>query len=55
MGVFLPAKTPAETVSNLNNAIREALKKLGATVPPGASEPGAAEKTILQVRITSAQ
>jgi tripartite-type tricarboxylate transporter receptor subunit TctC len=27
MGVFLPAKTPAETVSNLNNAIREALKK----------------------------
>jgi tripartite-type tricarboxylate transporter receptor subunit TctC len=27
MGVFLPAKTPAETVGNLNNAIREALKK----------------------------
>jgi Tripartite tricarboxylate transporter family receptor len=27
MGVFLPAKTPAETVSNLNNAIRKALKK----------------------------
>jgi tripartite-type tricarboxylate transporter receptor subunit TctC len=27
MGVFLPAKTPAETVDNLNNAIREVLKK----------------------------
>jgi tripartite-type tricarboxylate transporter receptor subunit TctC len=27
MGVFLPAKTPAETVGNLNNAVREALKK----------------------------
>jgi tripartite-type tricarboxylate transporter receptor subunit TctC len=27
MGVFLPAKTPAEAVSNLNNAIREGLKK----------------------------
>jgi tripartite-type tricarboxylate transporter receptor subunit TctC len=27
MGVFLPAKTPAETVSSLDNGIREALKK----------------------------
>ena len=27
MGVFLPAKTPTETVGNLDNAIREALKK----------------------------
>jgi tripartite-type tricarboxylate transporter receptor subunit TctC len=27
MGVFLPAKTPTETVGNLNNAVREALKK----------------------------
>jgi tripartite-type tricarboxylate transporter receptor subunit TctC len=27
MGVFLPAKTPTETVANLNNAVREALKK----------------------------
>jgi tripartite-type tricarboxylate transporter receptor subunit TctC len=27
LGVFLPAKTPAETVRNLNNAIHEALKK----------------------------
>jgi tripartite-type tricarboxylate transporter receptor subunit TctC len=27
MGIFLPAKTPAETVENLDSAIREALKK----------------------------
>jgi tripartite-type tricarboxylate transporter receptor subunit TctC len=27
MGVFLPAKTPAETVGDLDNALREALKK----------------------------
>jgi tripartite-type tricarboxylate transporter receptor subunit TctC len=27
MGVFLPARTPTETVGNLNDAIREALKK----------------------------
>jgi tripartite-type tricarboxylate transporter receptor subunit TctC len=27
MGVFLPAKTPTETVGNLNSAVREALKK----------------------------
>jgi tripartite-type tricarboxylate transporter receptor subunit TctC len=27
MGVFLPAKTPAETVGNLDSAIREVLKK----------------------------
>jgi tripartite-type tricarboxylate transporter receptor subunit TctC len=27
MGVFLPAKTPVQTVGNLNNAIREGLKK----------------------------
>jgi tripartite-type tricarboxylate transporter receptor subunit TctC len=27
MGVFLPAKTPTETVGNLNNAVREALTK----------------------------
>jgi tripartite-type tricarboxylate transporter receptor subunit TctC len=27
MGVFVPAKTSAETVRNLNNAIHEALKK----------------------------
>ena len=27
MGVFLPAKTPAEAVGSLNNAVREALKK----------------------------
>jgi tripartite-type tricarboxylate transporter receptor subunit TctC len=27
MGVFLPAKTPTETVGNLKNAVREALKK----------------------------
>jgi tripartite-type tricarboxylate transporter receptor subunit TctC len=28
MGVFLPAKTPAETVGSLNNAIRDGLKKV---------------------------
>jgi tripartite-type tricarboxylate transporter receptor subunit TctC len=27
MGIFLPAKTPVETVGNLTNAVREALKK----------------------------
>ena len=27
MGVFLPAKTPAEAVGNLDSAIREVLKK----------------------------
>ena len=27
MGVFLPAKTPAETVGNLDSAIRQVLKK----------------------------
>jgi len=27
MGVFLPARTPAETVGNLDSAIREVLKK----------------------------
>jgi len=34
---------------------REALKKLGATIPPSAAEPSTGEKTILQVRIAGAQ
>jgi hypothetical protein len=37
------------------NEFREALKKLGASIPPSTSEPATGEKTILQVRITSAQ
>jgi len=37
------------------NEFREALKKLGAIIPPSAAEPNAGEKTILQVRIAGAQ
>jgi len=50
-GILIFAEIPTARLSKF----REALKKLGATVPPGASVPGTAEKTILQVRITSAQ
>ena len=37
------------------NEFRQALKKLGAIIPPSAAEPNAGEKTILQVRIAGAQ
>jgi hypothetical protein len=37
------------------NEFRDALKKLGASVPALATEPNVAEKTILQVRIATGQ
>jgi len=37
------------------NEVRDALKKLGANVPPAGSETSATEKTILQVRIAAGQ
>ncbi|HWY40026.1 MAG TPA: hypothetical protein VNX27_04450 [Chthoniobacterales bacterium] len=45
----------AEIPTTRLNEFREALKKLGATVPSSATEPNAGEKTILQVRIAGAQ
>jgi hypothetical protein len=45
----------AEIPTTRLNEFREALKKLGATVPASATEPNAGEKTILQVRIAGAQ
>jgi len=50
-GILIFAEIPTTRV----NEFREALKKLGANVPPIASETPAAEKTILQVRIAGAQ
>jgi hypothetical protein len=50
-GIVMFAEIPTARL----NEFREALKKLGATLPPVAPEPSAAEKTILQVRIAGAQ
>jgi hypothetical protein len=50
-GVLLFAEVPTTRVKDF----REALKKLGATIPAASVEPKAGEKTILQVRIVSTQ
>ena len=50
-GILIFAEIPTARL----NEFREALKKLGATVPAPSTETNPAEKTILQVRITSAQ
>ena len=50
-GVLIFAEIPTRRV----NEFRETLKKFGATVPVTAAEPAASEKTILQIRISSAQ
>jgi len=50
-GILLFAEIPSTRL----NEFREALKKLGANVPAPASETNPGEKTILQVRIASAQ
>ena len=46
-GILIFAEIPTPRL----NEFRDALKKLGANVPPPASENNASEKTILQVRI----
>ena len=50
-GVLLFAEIPTARL----NDFRDSMKKLGATVPAASAEPGAGEKSILQVRIISAQ
>jgi anti-sigma factor RsiW len=50
-GVLLFAEIPAVRL----NEFREAMKKLGATLPAAPSEPRAGDKAILQLRIVSAQ
>jgi hypothetical protein len=50
-GILIFAEIPTARLDEF----REALKKLGATVPAPSNETTPAEKTILQVRITSAQ
>ena len=50
-GILIFAEIPTARLSDF----REALKKLGATVPPASSETNTAEKTILQVRISGAK
>jgi hypothetical protein len=50
-GILLFAEIPTPRL----NEFRDALKKLGATIPAAATEPGSGEKTILQVRIASRQ
>ncbi|HLW36507.1 MAG TPA: hypothetical protein VKS98_12690 [Chthoniobacterales bacterium] len=50
-GVLIFAEIPTGRL----NEFRDALKKLGATVPPSASEAGGGEKIILQVRIAGAK
>lgn len=50
-GILIFAEIPTPRL----NEFRDALKKLGANVPPPSSETNAAEKTILQVRIAGAQ
>jgi hypothetical protein len=50
-GVLLFAEIPAVRL----NEFREAMKKLGATLPATPSEPRAGDKAILQLRIVSAQ
>ena len=50
-GILMFAEIPTTRLTEF----REALKKLGANVPPPASETTTGEKTILQVRIAGAQ
>jgi anti-sigma factor RsiW len=50
-GILLFAEIPTKRL----NEFRDGLKKLGATIPAAATEPGSGEKTILQVRIASGQ
>lgn len=50
-GVLIFAEIPTRRL----NEFRDALKKLGATVPASATDPNAGEKTILQVRIAGGQ
>ena len=50
-GILIFAEIPTPRL----NEFRQALKKLGATVPTPPAAPGPAEKSILQVRISSAQ
>jgi hypothetical protein len=50
-GVLLFVEIPSERV----NDFREAMKKLGATLPAAAAETKAGDKVILQLRIVSAQ
>src|SRR2546423_7057091 len=50
-GVLLFVEIPSERV----NDFREAMKKLGATLPAAPVEPKAGDKAILQLRIISAQ
>ena len=50
-GILIFAEIPTARL----NEFREALKKLGASVPATVAEPGASEKTILQVRIAAGQ
>jgi anti-sigma factor RsiW len=50
-GVLLFAEVPTARL----NDFREAMKKLGATLPAAPVEPKAGQKTILQVRIVSGQ
>ena len=50
-GILIFAEIPTARL----NEFRDALKRLGATVPALVAEPNAAEKTILQVRIAAGQ
>lgn len=50
-GILLFAEIPTKRLTEF----RDGLKKLGATLPAAATEPGSGEKTILQVRIASGQ
>ena len=50
-GILLFAEIPTKRLTEF----RDGLKKLGATIPAAATEPGSGEKTILQVRIASGQ
>jgi hypothetical protein len=50
-GILIFAEIPTARL----NEFRDALKKLGATVPESATDPNAGEKTILQVRIAGGQ
>lgn len=50
-GILIFAEMPTPRL----NEFRDALKKLGASVPASVTEPNAAEKTILQVRIAAGQ
>ena len=50
-GILIFAEIPTARLSDF----RDSMKKLGATLPTLPAEPGAGEKSILQVRIVSAQ